>query len=258
MEKFFNIKCRTSGLIPDAVVLVATVRALKMHGGGPRVIPGRPLPDEFRSEHLELLTAGLPNLVRNIEIIGLFGMPVVVAVNRFSTDTDREVEIIRESAIKAGALSAVASTHFQHGSEGSVDLARAVASACDEPSTYRPLYDLELPLRDKIETIATKVYGADGVEYDSLARRQLDRYEEQGFGGLPICMAKTHLSISHDPTLKGDPRGFQFPIREVRAAAGAGYIYPLAGEMRTMPGLGSRPAYMNVDVTDDGRIKGLF
>ena len=258
MEKFFNLKCRVSGLIPNLVVVVATVRALKMHGGGPKVVPGKPLPEVLRTEHVELLKAGLPNLTRNIEIAKLFGIPVVVAINRFPGDSDREVDIIREAAIEAGALDAVPAAHFEHGGEGAADLARAVAAACDQPSSFKPLYDLDLTIREKIEVLATQVYGASGIDYDSLAKRQIDSYEENGFGGLPICMAKTHLSISHDPTLKGDPRGYLFPIREVRAAVGAGYIYPLAGEMRTMPGLGSKPAYMNVDITDDGRVTGLF
>lgn len=258
MEKFFNIKCRASGLVPDAVVLVATIRALKMHGGGPKVVAGRPLPPELANENLELLEAGLPNLARNIEIARLFGVPVVVAVNRFAGDSDREIKRVEEAALVAGAHGAVASSHFVDGGQGSVALAKAVEKACEAPSDFAPLYDLNLSVRDKIEVLATKVYGAEGVEYDSLAKRQIDRIEAQGFGDLPICMAKTHLSISHDPLLKGSPRGYRFPIREVRAAVGAGFIYPLAGQMRTMPGLGSRPAYMDVDIDENGTIVGLF
>ncbi|NNE68836.1 MAG: formate--tetrahydrofolate ligase [Rhodothermales bacterium] len=258
MEKFFNIKCRTSGLVPDAVVLVATVRALKMHGGGPKVIAGRPLPPELATENLPLLEAGLVNLERNIEIARLFGVPVVVAVNQFSGDTDREIRRVEEAAIAAGAHGAVASSHFVDGGEGSLALAEAVEKACEAPSNFAPLYDLDLTVEEKIEVLATRVYGADGVEYDALAKRQINRIEQQGFGNLPICMAKTHLSISHDPTMKGSPRGYRFPIREVRAAVGAGFIYPLAGQMRTMPGLGSRPAYMDVDLDENGQIVGLF
>jgi formyltetrahydrofolate synthetase len=243
MEKFFNIKCRASGLEPDAVVLVATIRALKMHGGGPKVVAGRPLPAELARENIDLLRAGLPNLTRNIEIAQLFGIPVVVAVNKFEGDTDREVDLVCEAAVAAGAHGAVASSHFIDGGAGSLDLADAVIAACETPSAFRPLYGLELSIEDKIEVLATQVYGADGVEYDALARRQIAQYEKQGFGNLPICMAKTHLSISHDPALKGSPRGF---------------IYPLAGQMRTMPGLGSRPAYMAVDIDDNGRVVGLF
>ncbi len=258
MEKFFNVKCRASGLVPDAVVIVATVRALKMHGGGPSVVAGRPLPDAYTREDLALLEKGVSNLLRHIEIAKLFGIPVVVAVNRFSTDSAAEIDLVRERAVAAGAEDAVEADHWARGGEGAEDLARAVAAACEKPKDFRFLYPLEATIKEKIEIIATQVYGADGVEYDAKARKQIAAYEASGFGGLPICMAKTHLSLSHDPALKGVPRGYLFPIREVRAAIGAGFIYPLAGEMRTMPGLGSKPAYMNVDLDDDGKVVGLF
>jgi methylenetetrahydrofolate dehydrogenase (NADP+)/methenyltetrahydrofolate cyclohydrolase/formyltetrahydrofolate synthetase/formate--tetrahydrofolate ligase len=258
MEKFFHIKCRASGLVPDAVVIVATVRALKMHGGGPSVVAGRPLDPAYIQENMELLERGLPNLERHIEIARLFGIPVVVAVNRFGSDSPRELELVRERAVAAGAVDAVEADHWEHGGAGAEDLARAVMAACERPKHFDFLYPLDLGIREKIEVLATRIYGADGVEYDAKARQQIAAFEAAGFGGLPVCMAKTHLSLSHDPTLKGVPRGYHFPIREVRAAVGAGFIYPLAGEMRTMPGLSSRPAYMQVDLDDDGRVVGLF
>ncbi|MDJ0954839.1 MAG: formate--tetrahydrofolate ligase [Acidimicrobiia bacterium] len=258
MEKFFNIKCRASGLVPDAVVLVATIRALKMHGGGPRVIPGRKLDPAYTEENLELVAAGLPNLLAHIRNADLFGMPVVVAINAFSDDTPAEVELVRRAAIEAGALAAEVTTHWESGGAGAIDLAKAVVQACDEPSSFEYLYPLDIPIRDKIEIIAKQVYGASDVKYDGLAERQIIRFEEQGWGHLPICVAKTHLSISQDPNLKGAPVGHVVRVREVRASVGAGFIYPLLGTMRTMPGLGMTPAYMNVDIDEDGKVVGLF
>ncbi|NLX11627.1 MAG: formate--tetrahydrofolate ligase [Chloroflexi bacterium] len=258
MEKFFNIKCRYSGLVPNAVVLVATIRALKMHGGGPRVVPGKPLHEAYTSENLELLEAGGANLAKHIEIARKFGVPVVVAVNCFETDSPAEVKLVERIAEQAGALAAVRTDHFTQGGKGAVELAEAVVAACEQPSDFRFLYPLDLPLKDKIEIIAREVYGADGVEYEALAERQIKQYEQAGFGKLPICMAKTHLSLSHDPALKGVPTGFTIPVREVRASVGAGFVYPLLGEMSTMPGLPSRPAFMNVDVDENGKIHGLF
>ncbi|MFQ5593947.1 MAG: formate--tetrahydrofolate ligase, partial [Anaerolineae bacterium] len=247
MEKFFNIKCRASGLIPNAVVLVATIRALKMHGGGPRVVAGYDLAREYTEENLELLEKGGANLARNVEIAHKFGIPVVVAINRFPTDTDAEIELVKRMGAAAGACATVMANHWAEGGEGARELAEAVVDACEEPSDFRFLYDVEQPIKQKIEAIATEVYGADGVEYAPEAESQIQTYERNGFGDLPICMAKTHLSLSHDPTLKGVPRGFTLPIREVRASVGAGFIYPLCGEMKTMPGLPATPAYMNVD-----------
>ncbi|GAB4561128.1 MAG: formate--tetrahydrofolate ligase [Anaerolineae bacterium] len=258
MEKFMNIKCRYSGLIPNCVVMVATVRALKMHGGGPRVVPGRPLDPAYTEENLELLEKGCENLVRNIEIARLFGVPVVVAVNRFPTDTDAELELVKKAAEQAGADAAAICEHWARGGEGAIELAEAVVAACEKPSNFQFLYPLDWPIKKKIETIATKVYLADGVDYDPKADQQIAAYEKAGFGNLPICMAKTHLSLSHDPNWKGVPRGYRLPIREVRASVGAGFIYPLCGEMRTMPGLPSRPAFMNVDIDEEGRVVGLF
>ena len=258
MEKFFDIKCRVSGLKPDCVVMVATVRALKTHGGGPKVIAGRPLDSAYTEENLPLLRAGMANLEAHIATARSYGVPVVVAINKFPTDTQREHDLIREMSLAAGALDSVTTDHHANGGEGARELAEAVTKACEEPSSFDYLYPLERPIKEKIETIATKVYGADGVEYSPLADSQIADFEKSGFGYLPICMAKTHLSISHDPALKGAPSGFTVPVREVRASVGAGFIYPLLGEMRTMPGLGANPAYMKVDIDDDGNVVGLF
>jgi formyltetrahydrofolate synthetase len=258
MEKFFNIKCRYSGLIPNAVVLVATIRALKMHGGGPKVTPGAPLDPAYTSENLELLEAGAANMAHHVKIVRKFGVPVVVCVNRFSSDTDTEIELVKRIASEAGAEAVAMSDHWAHGGEGAVDLAKAVVAACEKPSDFKFLYPLELPIKEKIEIIAREVYGADGVKFEDLAERQIKMYEEAGFGNLPICMAKTHLSLSHDPNLKGVPTGFTVPVREVRASVGAGFVYPLLGTMSTMPGLPTYPAFMDVDIDEDGRIVGLF
>lgn len=258
MEKFFDIKCRYSGLIPNCVVLVATIRALKMHGGGPRVVPGKPLAAAYTEENLDLLNAGMANLVAHIRNAKRFGIPVVVAVNKFHTDTNAEIEAVRQAAIAAGAETAVMSDHWAHGGDGALELAEAVAAACEQPSNFSFLYPLDQPIKTKIETIAKELYGAAAVTYEPLAEQQIKSYEANGFGNLPICMAKTHLSLSHDPNLKNAPTGFTVPIREVRASVGAGFIYPLLGEMRTMPGLGSKPAYMQVDIDEDGRVVGLF
>jgi formyltetrahydrofolate synthetase len=258
MEKFFNVKCRYSGLIPDCVVLVATIRALKMHGGGPRVVPGRALDPAYTEENLELLSAGLANMEAHIRNAKRFGIPVVVAVNKFSDDTEAEVALVRDAAIAAGAETAAMSDHWTNGGDGAVELAEAVVAACEKPSNFEFLYPLELSIKEKIETIAEKIYSAGEVVYEPLAERQIKFYEENGFGGMPICMAKTHLSISHDPKLKNAPSGFTLPVREVRASVGAGFIYPLIGQMRTMPGLPSKPAFMNVDIDEDGEVVGLF
>jgi formyltetrahydrofolate synthetase len=258
MEKFFDIKCRYSGLIPNAVVLVATIRALKMHGGGPRVVPGRPLDPAYTNENLALLEAGSGNLAKHIQIVRKFGVPAVVALNRFPTDTDAEIALIKRLAEEAGAEAAVMSDHWARGGPGATELAEAVMAACQKPSHFKFLYPLDLPLKQKIEIIAKEIYGADGVEFEALADRQIKQYEQAGFGGLPICMAKTHLSLSHNPSLKGVPTGFIVPVREVRASVGAGFVYPLLGEMSTMPGLPTRPAFMDVDLDENGKIVGLF
>ena len=258
MEKFFDIKCRYSGLIPNAVVLVATVRALKMHGGGPKVSPGAPLDEAYTQENLELLEAGLGNLGVHIKNALRFGIPVVVAVNSFSTDTPAELELVREYAVSQGAEDAVVSRHWPDGGDGAAKLAEAVVAACEKPGKFEFLYPLDWPIKKKIEHIAKEIYGADGVSYDPLAEEQIAIYERAGFGGLPICMAKTHLSLSHDPTLKGVPTGFVVPVREVRASVGAGFIYPLLGKMSTMPGLATYPAFMGIDLdVETGKILGL-
>jgi len=260
MEKFFNIKCRYSGLIPNAVVMVATVRALKMHGGGPKVTPGRPLEPAYTEENLELLEAGLPNLQAHIKNALSFGIPVVVAVNSFKDDTQAEVELVRKAALEAGAEDAVVSRHWMEGGAGAKDLAEAVVAACEKPSNFSFLYDLETTtIKDKIETICREIYGAAGVEYSDEAEMKIALYTKLGFDKIPMCMAKTHLSLSHDASLKGRPTGFIVPIRDVRASVGAGFLYPLLGTMSTMPGLPTRPAYYDVDVDlETGQVVGLF
>jgi formate--tetrahydrofolate ligase len=258
-EKFFDIKCRASGLVPDAVVVVATVRALKMHGGVGRVVAGKPLDPALTTENLDAIRAGGANLAHCVGIVRTYGVPALVAINAFPTDTDAEHELMREIALEAGASDAVVCTHWADGGKGAEDLARAVwAAANDGGHEFRLLYPDDMPLREKIELIATRVYGADGVELAPAAAKSLAEYTALGYGHLPVCMAKTHLSLSHDPSLKGRPSGYRFPIREVRLAAGAGFIYPLAGEMRTMPGLPSHPAGEKIDIDADGNIVGLF
>ncbi len=260
MEKFFNIKCRYSGLIPNVVVMVTTVRALKMHGGGPKVVAGRPLATEYTDENLELLAKGLPNLIHHIQVARKFGIPVVVAINKFATDTDAELALIHKAAIEeGGAEDAVVCRHWELGGEGALDLAKAVVKATEKPSNFQFLYPLDWPIKKKIETIAREVYGADGVDYMPEAEAKIEEYTRLGFDKLPICMAKTHLSLSHDATLKGVPKGFRMPVRDVRASVGAGFIYPLFGTMSTMPGLPTRPAFFDVDLDlETGRVIGLF
>jgi formyltetrahydrofolate synthetase len=259
MEKFFDIKCRYSGLIPNAVVLVATVRALKMHGGGPQVKPGAALDEAYTKENLPLLEKGLENLGAHIRNAQRFGIPVVVAVNGFETDSDAEMELVRKYAEEQGAFAAVKTLHWAHGGAGAKELAEAVVAACDQPSNFEFLYPLDWSIKRKIEHIAKEIYGADGVTYEPLAEEQIASYEKAGFGGLPICMAKTHLSLSHDPALKGAPTGFTVPVREVRASVGAGFIYPLLGTMSTMPGLATRPAFTDIDIDfETGKIVGMF
>jgi methylenetetrahydrofolate dehydrogenase (NADP+)/methenyltetrahydrofolate cyclohydrolase/formyltetrahydrofolate synthetase len=257
MEKFFDIKCRVSGLKPDCVVMVATVRALKTHGGGPKVVAGRPLDPAYTEENLPLLRAGMANLAAHLEIVRKFGVPVVVAINRFPTDSEHELELVRQSAVEAGALAAVTTEHHARGGDGARDLAQAVVEASEEPSQFEFLYPLDRSIKEKIETIAKQIYRAGSVAYTPQADAQIADFERSGFGYLPICMAKTHLSISDDPLLKGAPQGFEVTVREVRASVGAGFIYPLLGEMSTMPGLGATPGFMKVDVNEDGEVVGL-
>ncbi len=257
-EKFCDIKCRYSGLTPNCAVLVATIRALKMHGGGPKVVAGSPLAPVYSEENLELLEKGCSNLVRMIKIARSFGIPVVVAVNRFHTDTQAEIDLVRKIAKEAGAEDAVAANHWALGGAGAADLGRAVVAACEKPSQFHFLYPLERSIKEKIETIVREVYGGAGVEYSEEAEKKIAHYTRVGFDKLPICMAKTHLSISHDPNLKGAPTGFIVPVRDIRASVGAGFLYPLLGTMSTMPGLSTRPGYYDIDIDPvTGKVIGL-
>ena len=255
-EKFFNIKCRTSGLRPDAAVVVATVRALKAHSGRHRVVAGKPLPPAMLAENPDEVYVGGANLRKQIENIRLHGVSPVVGINAFPDDHSTEHDAIRAIAEEQGVRAAVC-THFTDGGRGAAELAEAVAEAAEQPSTFRFLYPDDATLRQKIETIAARVYGADGVEYDLTAAQQLDRYQRDGFGHLPVCIAKTHLSISSDPALKGAPTGWKLPVREVRANIGAGFVYPICGDIRTMPGLGANAAATRIDIDESGNIVGL-
>ncbi len=259
MEKFMDIKCRASGLTPDCVVIVATIRALKMHGGLGVIKPGKPLPPELQTENLPALEKGAANLVAHIRIAKKFGVPVVVAVNRFHTDTNAEVALLERISKEAGAHDAVMANHWAEGGAGATDLAAAVVTACEQPKNFKFLYELEQPIEEKIRIIATEIYGADDIEILPVARRKIRQFTEMGYGDLPICMAKTHLSLSHKPELKGVPTGFDLTVRDIRASVGAGFLYPLCGNMMTMPGLPSKPAFENVDIDlETGRVKGLF
>ena len=257
-EKFLDIKCRDSGLKPDCAVLVCSLRALKMHSNSFEVIAGKTLDSGLFEENLNAIQTGSCNLKKQIENIIVFGVPVVVAVNRFETDTDAEIELVKKLAIEYGAKEAVVSLAYAKGGEGAVDLAEAVSRVAEQPNDFKFLYPLEASIKEKIETIATKMYGAASVSYHPVAEKKIRQYTDLGFGRLPICMAKTHLSLSHDPKLKGVPSNFELPIREIRVSAGAGFIYPLCGKMRTMPGLPSNPCGENVDIDEQGNTIGLF
>jgi formate--tetrahydrofolate ligase len=258
-EKFFDIKCRASGLRPDAAVVVATIRALKMHGGVGKIVAGKPLDPALLEENVEAVTRGSENLAKQIENVRLYNVPVVVAINAFPTDTPAEVEAVKAVSLAAGARAAVVANHWAKGGEGAAELAEAVWAAAEEGAPdFKLLYPDEMSLTSKIETIATQVYGADGIDLSPAAAKQLAQYEALGFGNLPICMAKSQYSLSHDASLKGRPTGFRLPIREVRLSAGAGFVTPLAGEMRTMPGLPSKPGGENIDLDPEGEIVGLF
>ncbi len=256
-EKFSDIKCRASGLTPSAAMIVATVRACKLHGGDFDVKPGRPLPDELMRENVGIVEKGTPNLARMIGIVRHTGIPAVVAINRFPGDTDAEIEAVRRAARSSGAAGVEVIEAYERGGKGAEDAAAAVAKACETASEFRPFYDPSQPIRQKIETIAKDVYGAAGVDFSPTAERQVERYTEWGLGGLAICMAKTHLSISHDPKLRGAPRDFRVPIREIRVSAGAGFLYPLCGDVMTMPGLPSEPASQLMDIDENGNLIGL-
>lgn len=255
-ERFFNIKCRTSGLVPDAAVVVATVRALKMHSGRYEVRPGAPMPAELFEESVADVMAGAENLRRQIANVRRHGVTPVVAVNAFPTDHRSEQQAILAIAAEEGVRGAV-STHFADGGRGAAELVAAVIEACEEPSSFRFLYGTDVTLEGKIDTIARELYGADGLDVSPLARRQLDTYERHGFGSFPVCIAKTHLSLSADPTRKGVPTGWRLPVREVRVSAGAGYVYPICGDMRTMPGLSATSAAERIDIDENDEIVGL-
>lgn len=259
MEKFFNIKCRYSGLVPDCVLMVATIRALKTHGGGPKVVAGQPLDPVYTQENLGLLEKGSANLIKMIENARKYGLPVVVGVNRFQYDTPAEIELVRKVAKSAGAVDAVMTNHWAEGGAGAVELGKAVIAACQQPRNFKFLYPLETTtIKQKIETIVREMYGGAGVEYSPEAEKKIALYTRLGFDKLPICMAKTQYSLSHDPNLKGAPTGFIVPVRDVRASVGAGFVYPLLGTMSTMPGLSTRPGYYDIDLDlETGQIVGL-
>ncbi|KAH9935047.1 FTHFS-domain-containing protein [Fomitopsis serialis] len=259
LEKFCNIKCRTSGLKPDAVIIVATTRALKMHGGGPDVTPGKALHETYTKENLGTLEEGCKNLVKHIQNSRKFGLKVIVAINQFSSDTPAELDLVRQQSLAGGADAAVVSNHWAEGGAGARALAEAVIATCEGPSDFKFLYDLNLPIADKILAICKEVYGADGIDLSEAAQKQIETYTRQGFGDLTICMAKTQYSFSHDPKKKNVASGFTVPIREVRLSAGAGFLYPLCGDMQTMPGLGTRPGFWEVGLDPEtGRVVGLF
>ena len=258
-EKFWNVKSRISGLKPNVSVLVCTVRALKMHGGGPTVTPGHPLPDEYTKENLGLLEKGLCNLMHHIRTIKKSGINPVVCINSFYTDTDAEINLIRHACDEIGVRCAK-SSHWQYGGEGALELADAVIDACNDPVDLKYLYELDLPLRQRVDRIAREVYGADGVEWSELAEEQAKRFEaDPKYNDFATMMVKTHLSLTHDPTIKGAPTGWKLPIRDVLIYGGARFLCPMAGAISLMPGTSSRPAYMNVDVdTETGKVHGLF
>jgi formyltetrahydrofolate synthetase len=258
MEKFMNLKSRVSGLVPNCVVLVCTVRALKMHGGGPKVVAGKPLDKAYTEENLELLEKGLPNLLQHVENVLKFGVPVVVAINRFKYDTDAEIELIRQRAKETGAEDAVMHNVWAMGGEGAADLARAVVAACEKPNGFKFLYEDDMSIKEKIEIIAREIYRADGVDYTPEAEAKIKLFTDMGLSHLPLCMAKTHLSFTHDPALKGTPRGWRLPITDVRASVGAGFVFPLCGTMKTMPGLPTRPVFTDIDIDlETGKVVGL-
>ena len=255
-ERFFNIKCRASGLTPDAAVVVATVRALKSHSGNHKIVAGKELPEALLKENPDEVHVGGANLRKQIENIRIHGVSPVVAINAFPDDHPSEHQAIREIAESMGARVAVCN-HFADGGRGAVELAEAVVEAAEEETHFAVLYPDDASLKTKIETVAAKVYGAAGVEYSATANKQLDNYERNGFGNLPVCIAKTHLSISSDAALKGAPTGWSLWVREVRASVGAGFVYPICGDMRTMPGLGTKPAASIIDLDAEGNIVGL-
>jgi formyltetrahydrofolate synthetase len=258
-EKFWNLKCRFSGLIPHASVIVCTVRALKMHGGGPRVVPGKPLDKAYTTTDVGLMEKGVENLLQHIATVKLSGIEPVVCINHFATDSDEEVAVIRTAAEKAGARVAV-SKHWEKGGEGARELSEVVIEACNQKPKFRFLYETSTPLSERVRLIATKIYGADGVTFSPLAQERVKKYEaDPELAKLGTCMVKTHLSLSHDPSIKGRPKGWTLPIRDVLLYRGAGFVVPVAGDIKLMPGTSSDPAFRNIDVdVKTGRVKGLF
>jgi formate--tetrahydrofolate ligase len=258
MEKFMDVKCRQSGLRPSCVVITLSIRALKMHGGLGKIVAGKPLPEELMQENLPAIEKGCENLAHCIKIAKYFGVPVVVSINRFTFDTDAEVKLVRQKALEAGALDAVPIEVWLKGGEGGTELAKAVVKACNMKSKFKFLYPDDISIKEKIEILATKVYNAKSVSYAPIADRKIKQFEEMGWGKLPINVAKTHLSLSHEPKWKGLPKDYDFPIRDIKPSIGAGFLYPLAGEMRTMPGLPSVPAAVKIDIDESGKVVGLF
>jgi formate--tetrahydrofolate ligase len=257
-EKFFNIKCRSSGLVPDAVGLVATVRALKNQSGNFKVKPGKPLPEGLVKEDLKSLEKGMPNLTRHVQNCVNFGLPVVVAINVFGTETEAELEMVRKAALDAGAFDCVISEVFAKGGEGGAAFAEALVRACEQPREFKFTYTDDTPIKKKIEAVATKIYGAAGVDFSPAAEKRIKSFEKAGFSHLPICMAKTQYSFSHDPGLLGAPEGFTLPVKDARLSAGAGFVYLICGDMMTMPGLSKTPGGENIDIDNQGNIIGMF
>jgi len=256
-EKFFDIKCRVSGLKPDVAVIVCSMRALKAHSGRFRVVAGKPLDEGLVKENIPAIEEGLCNLAKHIENVKLFGIPVVVVINRFDADTDKEIDFVKKKAIELGADDCQISEVWLKGGNGGLDLARSVIKLADAPKKFNFLYELDIPIKEKIKIIATKIYGAKDIECADLAESKIKLYTERGWDKLPICMAKTHLSLSHDPNIKGRPLDFILPIRDIRASIGAGFLYPLCGTMQTMPGLPSHPVGEKIDIDEKGDIIGL-
>jgi len=259
-EKYCDIKCRTSNKHPDAVVLVVTIRALKAHSGQYQVIPGRPIDPTIYEPNTDAVRAGIPNMSKHLENIAKFNLPCVVAINKFPTDTEDEIAVVAEAARQAGAFDAVLSDVHAKGGKGAAQLADAVIRAAEmaKPEPFKFLYDADWPIKKKIETIATEIYGADGVDYERAANSAIDTFTRLAFDKLPICMAKTQYSLSHDPTRRGRPKGFRIPVRDIRLAGGAGFLTPLIGTIQTMPAFGRQPAATNMDIDKNGRIVGMF
>jgi len=257
-EKFFDIKCRASGFVADAAVIVCSIRALKAHSGKFQVVAGKPLDENLVKENISAIEEGICNLAKQIENVKIFGVPVVVAINKFNSDTDKEIDLVKRKALELGADGCEISEVWLKGSKGGLDLGKAVVRAASLPKKFKFLYPLDIPIKEKIKIIATNIYGAKEVEYSEMAQEKIKTYTQMGWDKLPICMAKTHLSLSHDPNIKGRPGDFTLPIRDVRASIGAGFLYPLCGEMKTMPGLPTHPAGENIDLDDKGNIVGLF